>query len=358
MLSWAVSAVLLAGTFQQESALVEQIADRTARSVVVLESIGSPLGVAVLLDSEGHFLTQNFSASATPLYGVFPTGYRVALQFIASDSISGLVLLKALRLPESFDPITLTRSEPDDGEMLVAFTLSGFQSSQMSARDRVGVIRPSLSYVPLQEFRLELPSSQLSSALVFNQAGELVGLIGASLSIDSDSATDRSISGRAALGSTSGSIGGGGGAHTEMLSSYGPKEMVTGFSLGQVALKRVIDGFLSEGHQVEHPSIGVFFKSSTKGGAIIEELLVNGPAATAGLKVGDRIVAIDGKAVSDAFDLAARLFHLTVGEIAFVGVVRGDEPMEFEVEVMQRRTANHEPSRLDSQSLESGLNKG
>lgn len=353
MLSLVVSAALFSASFQQESALVEQIEGRTARSVVVLETVGGPIGVAVLLDREGHFLTQNFSASSTPLYGVFPSGYRVALQYITSDSISSLVLLKALRLPESFDPVSLTRSEPEDGEMLVAFTLAGFQSSQMASRDRVGIIRPSLSYVPLQEFRLELPAGQLGSALVFNASGELVGLIGASLSIESDTAMERSMS-----GTTIPPIGGGGGGgRAELLGSYGPQEMVTGFSLGQVALKRVIDGFLSEDHQVEHPSIGVFFKTSTRGGAIIEELLASGPSAEAGLKVGDRIVSIDGKSVSDAFDLAARLFHLTVGDTAFVGVVRGEEPMEFEVEVRQRRTASHESSPWDSQNLESDLSR-
>lgn len=345
MLSLVASAVLAGAAFSQENELIRDVATRAGQSVVVLETVSGPVGVAVLIDTEGYFLTQNYTTDQTPLYGVFPDGERVPLQYIASDSITNLALLHALRPTVGKTPMRLSASDPQEGDLLVAFTLSGFQPSQLASRDRVGLIRPSLSYVPLQEFRLELPSTALGSALVFNDAGELVGLIGASLSLEQEETPARAMGGVATAGS--------GISRGDLGAAYGPQEMVTAFSLGHVALSRVIDGLLSDDRKVEHPSIGVFFKTSTLGGALIEELLSNGAGMEAGLRLGDRIVSVDGRAVRDAFQLAASLFNLTVGETTFIGVVRNGETMEFEVEVRQRRTASHEQSPLDSLSLDS-----
>jgi S1-C subfamily serine protease len=63
------------------------------------------------------------------------------------------------------------------------------------------------------------------------------------------------------------------------------------------------------------------------GGSVVEIVAVEptGPAATAGLRAGDRILAIDGQPTTTVDELHRRLRAVTIGAPVEVSVLRGDE---------------------------------
>jgi len=74
-------------------------------------------------------------------------------------------------------------------------------------------------------------------------------------------------------------------------------------------------------HDSEHPD----------GGAVIERVLVGAPAESAGLSVGDVIVAIDGDAVAAPADLRRKLASLAPGDRTQVTVVRDGSRRNLDV---------------------------
>jgi S1-C subfamily serine protease len=62
-----------------------------------------------------------------------------------------------------------------------------------------------------------------------------------------------------------------------------------------------------------------------------------GPAAQAGLIVGDILVALDGEPITDPDQLLARLVGALVGQPIPVQVLRGGKPATMEVTIGERK---------------------
>ncbi|GAB4456203.1 MAG: trypsin-like peptidase domain-containing protein [Anaerolineales bacterium] len=78
-------------------------------------------------------------------------------------------------------------------------------------------------------------------------------------------------------------------------------------------------------------------KREQAGGLLVLWLEENGPAQKGGLFVGDTIVAVGGKPVSDPDDLFAALSSETVGKPIAVEVLRGGKPATVTVTVGERQ---------------------
>ncbi|MDZ7576906.1 MAG: trypsin-like peptidase domain-containing protein [Candidatus Nanopelagicales bacterium] len=96
-----------------------------------------------------------------------------------------------------------------------------------------------------------------------------------------------------------------------------------GFAIPIDSAKRIADELIATGSS-STPIIGVTVDRAFSGpGARVESVTRGGPAAEAGLEVGDVIVAIDGKNVADATELIVAIRDHGVGdEVVFT--VRGD----------------------------------
>ena len=75
-------------------------------------------------------------------------------------------------------------------------------------------------------------------------------------------------------------------------------------------------------------------------GASVAEVEPRSPAAQAGLRKGDVIVALNGRAVRGAAELRARLSVVPVGERVELGIRRGGQPQLIRATVgpVQKRT--------------------
>lgn len=117
-----------------------------------------------------------------------------------------------------------------------------------------------------------------------------------------------------------------------------------GFSIPANMVRVVVNSALSSG-KVERPWLGVELQAVTSdiaqaiglkrsAGAIVASITKSGPAAKAGLRDGDVIVAVDGKAVQDPQAVYYRLVTKGVGTEAKLSVFRGGRERTLALSLM------------------------
>ena len=96
-----------------------------------------------------------------------------------------------------------------------------------------------------------------------------------------------------------------------------------GFAIPVNQAKRVAEEIISTGHAT-HPIIGVSVDMNFAGaGAQVSQVTPTGPAATAGLKSGDVITKVDGKAVGNATEMIVAVRAHAPGDTVTLTVVSG-----------------------------------
>jgi len=105
-----------------------------------------------------------------------------------------------------------------------------------------------------------------------------------------------------------------------------------GFAIPSQIVRPVIDQLIRNG-KVEHGYIGVaindvtpenskFFNLTKSAGAVVSQIEPESPGAKAGLKVGDVITAVDGKAVNDAGELQVEVGERQPGTTIQLDLIR------------------------------------
>ena len=309
---------------------------RVSPSVAVLPDIaGNPFGLAFLIDSKGYFVAHVSSLVYEPLNATLTDGTRVQLGRIGYDKETQLVLLGAHNWTQTDRPALSLAVSASAGEVMVA-TAKGPVSGLMTETLRAGVIEPSQRFVPLSEVQMEQKDFPVGGALVIDKNGKLVGILGAVLS----PVASRS-SRLEAITQSGGQASGGGGA-AQKAQNYGPLGLTVGYALGPKVINRVVKGFLSESHHVQHPSVGIFYKVDSTGyRVVIDRVTEGGAAAKAGLLAGDIVLALNGKKVSGPEELAVRLFEFDPGDTVVFRVDRNGKTLEKSVDVGVMASTEH-----------------
>jgi serine protease Do len=73
-----------------------------------------------------------------------------------------------------------------------------------------------------------------------------------------------------------------------------------------------------------------------KTGVPVQKVEPNSPAAAAGVRVGDVIRSVDGERVREGSDLQQVLVKREIGDKVMLGILRSDEELEIEVELVKR----------------------
>jgi serine protease Do len=111
------------------------------------------------------------------------------------------------------------------------------------------------------------------------------------------------------------------------------------------AAGRVRRGFLGITPQEITPQVARLNNITDGSGVVVRDLTSrSGPAANAGLKSGDVITNINGRAVKGVRDLIRRVASLPVGSCATINYVRNGEPRATEAVIEERKEA---PVELD-----------
>ena len=167
-----------------------------------------------------------------------------------------------------------------------------------------------------------------SGGPTFNAAGQVIG-------INSSIASTTTSSG------TAGSIG-------------------IGFAIPSNLVKRVANEIIDNG-TVQHVALGVTIKSSTveadgvtRGCTQVQSVVDNSPAAKAGVKAGDSIVAFNGKAVNNNYSLLGYVRASAMGDKVKLTVVRGGNTMDLEVTLDQEETKTNSSNKQEQRQQNNG----
>jgi serine protease Do len=135
------------------------------------------------------------------------------------------------------------------------------------------------------------------------------------------------------------------GINTFILSQSGGSEGI-GFSIPSNIVRSVVRQIRKDGH-VHRGEIGVYAQSITPSlaaglelsrdwGVLLGDVDPDGPAAESGLTSGDIVLTLNGKVMENARQLEVNLYSMPVGEKVKIQVLRGDQKLGFEVEVIER----------------------
>ena len=336
-----VSSIVAAIAFQQAATRQAPPAETALwkgvePSVVALVRNGETVGVAALIHDSGLFLVHSSTVGRPgaptadkQVRGRLASGAETNFLIVTSDEQTQLTLLRALYWEPGTRRVLKVADKPATPSVeLLAVTVAGPKSGEFIADGRAGVMRPSLRYVPLSEVRMEGTDEHLGGAFVFDSKGDIVGVLGATLASEAMQ--------KAASDANPTALGGGGfGGGRSLINQFGPGNQTVAYALGREVLQRVVSGFVSPSHEVQHPTIGIFFKSNPGGkGVLVESVMSGSPSANSGIHAGDVITAVDGQVVNSPIELAALLFRKNVGETVKVQYARGDQTAVTDVKVV------------------------
>jgi S1-C subfamily serine protease len=115
---------------------------------------------------------------------------------------------------------------------------------------------------------------------------------------------------------------------------------IAGLAIPAASVNRVVDEILTRGH-VSRGYLGVGLQPvelpDHQKGLIVVSLESGGPAAKAGILIGDIVTAIGGAGVSDTDEVQLALERHASGSTAELGVLRGGEPRKLAIVVGERR---------------------
>ena len=118
---------------------------------------------------------------------------------------------------------------------------------------------------------------------------------------------------------------------------------IAGLAIPSVTLDRVVDEILTRGH-VARGYLGVGLQPvelpDHHKGLIVLSLESKGPAAKAGILIGDILIQLGGKPVQDTDDIQLALEGRAVGQSVAVDILRGGESRQIAVTIAERPRSN------------------
>lgn len=264
------------------------------------------VGTGFFISKEGHVLVSASRAAGADRVWIEYEGKPYATESVGHDRLTNISVLRVLELPEAFDIVAIDTSAPlpELGSITMAITcpldfdpspamgmVTGYDKKLGPRVFPTGYIRTSISVDGGQ-----------GGCPMFDINGRFIGMSVASIA--------------------------------ELNGSY---------CLPPDALVRVRDDLLFAG-KIIHGWMGLEVKANVElDGAnyvTLSRLVEDGPAAEAGLQVGDQVLAIAGREIADVSDVPSAIFFTRANQFTPVKVRRGEEVLEFSVKTLPRPEKN------------------
>lgn len=268
------------------------------------DRVEKSLGTAVILDRQGHALTaQAILGQSAEIRARLHDGRILPAKLIGRDVDTGIAVIR-LQLPKSGKPVVLTPAPYGD-------------SAQLRPGDWVVAVGDPFGTAPYVSAGL-VSSPGASKGLTLTRPGYF--------SFISTDARINAANVGGPLINTSGEVIG-----INVMAD--PRRRAMGFAVPINLIRDVLPTLLKHG-RVTRSWVGIYVKPVTGAqaakvglgkarGALVSEVIAGGPAAQAGLRVGDVILLFDGKAVTRHQDLAYAAARATSGKTVLVKVWRG-----------------------------------
>jgi len=252
-------------------------------------------GTGYVYDKAGHIITADHVVSGASKITVrFKDGSTATATLVGTDPSTDTAVIKVSVPASKLTPLTLANSssvEPGEGVVAIGSPFGYTESITagiVSAVDRT--IQAPNGYSISNTIQTDAPINHGNSGgPLIDGSGKVIGT-NVQIAVDDQS---------------SGSVNAG-----------------VGFAVPSDTVKAVVDSLIS-GKAVQHAYLGVSVGDYAAGsGAQVGTVRSGSPAATAGMKQGDVITAIDGQAVADANALTAAVGSHQPGDTIHVTVKR------------------------------------
>jgi putative serine protease PepD len=291
-------------------------------------------GSGIILDKSGHVLTNNHVATAVdggPITVTLTDQRTYKATVVGTDPTTDLAVLKITNPPTDLKPASLG----DSGKLAVGQPVMAV-GNPLGLADTVttGIVSALNRPVTTAASDGQGADSGSNDSVITNaiqtdaainpgnSGGALVTASGQVIGINSSIA---SLSGGDAFGgsSQSGSIG-------------------LGFAIPINEAKTISQQIISTG-TVKHPFLGVSLEdgsvaqgSAQRATAVIQSVTSGTPAASAGLRKGDAVIAIDSDPVNGALSLTAEVRERAVGDKVTLTVIRDGKQITVSVTMAAR----------------------
>lgn len=326
------SAKAKSGEAADWSAVAKEVSDSVV-SIDVATSDGSAKGSGAIISDKGYIVTNNHVISgAKQIQVTLANGTIYSAQIVGTDTTTDLAVIKLDNPPSNLKAAEFADSDNlAVGESVMAIgNPLGYDDTAtvgiVSALNRpVTVSDDNNNDIVTNAVQIDAAVNPGNSGgPTFNAAGQVIG-------INSSIASTTTSSG------TAGSIG-------------------IGFAIPSNLVKRVANEIIDNG-TVQHVALGVTVKSSTveadgvtRGCTQVQSVVDNSPAAKAGVKAGDSIVAFNGKAVNNNYSLLGYVRASAMNDKVTLTVVRDGNTMDLDVTLDQEESQTNSSNNRNQQN--------
>lgn len=282
-------------------------------SFVQGNSRGTAFGTGVIVNARGYIVTNNHVVEGQQrLRVIFQNGTQRDAQLVGADPLTDLAVLKVDGdLPGTASFGDSTKLEPGQPVVAIGSALGEFTNTVTT-----GVISGLHRTLTSQNGESLEDMIQTDAAInPGNSGGPLLNLQGQIIGINTAAVRQSGQGSNVAEG--------------------------LGFAIPANLAKAITDRLIADG-RVLRPGLGVTTAPVTPGlavqqglpvqqGALVKQVASGGPSATAGIQVGDVIVAIDGKPVNQETNLAFLLLAYRPGDQITVIIARGQQRLSTRV---------------------------
>ena len=264
-------------------------------------------GSGFVVSADGYVVTNNHVIDgATEVFVSFDDQEKLEAELIGTDARTDIALLKIKSSKKKFPHVTFADKKPRVGDWVLAvgnpFGLGGTVTAGI-----VSALARDIGSGPYDFMQIDAAVNRGNSGgPTFNLEGEVIGV------------------NTAIFSPTGGNVG-------------------IAFAVPADTVKDVIDELKNSG-SVSRGWLGVKIQNidddtaaslglSEDKGALISEVMADGPAADAGLKVQDAILEVNGKEIEDSRDLARKIADFAPGATVKVKVWRLDREKTLKVKL-------------------------
>ncbi len=277
------------------------------------------LGSGFIIDAAGHIITNNHVvAGAEEIRVKLADGRELPVQVVGRDSKTDIALLKMAASVKELQ--TLPLGDSDDvkvGEWVIAIG-NPFGLALTVTQGIVSATGRVIGAGPYDDF------IQTDAAInPGNSGGPLINLKGEVIGINT------------AIVAAGQGIG-----------FAVPSNMARAVVAQLMQKGKVVRGWIGVSTQTVTPDLAPSFGLKEPKGALVSEVATGSPAAAAGMKRGDVVIAFNGKEIKNVLDLPKAVAETPIGKVVPVRVIRDKKEMTLRVKVEElKEQPAQQPSR-------------
>jgi putative serine protease PepD len=290
------------------------IAARVRTSVVVV-STQTGEGSGVIMSEDGYIVTNNHvvaGAQGATVGVQFSNGKKVQAKIVGTDPKTDVAVVKV-----ELSGLTAAKFADSDGVQVGDTVLAIGSPLGLSGSVSAGIVSALHRTISV--------GGEEDNSPFRTDSGSARTTIGDA--IQTDAAINPGNSG-GALVNTNGEVIG---INTAIATNGGGAGNIgVGFSISSNKAKSVAEQII-KGGKVSHPFLGVSVTNAESGGAQISTVTADGPAAKAGIQVGDVVTKIGDDMIAGSEDLVGAVQSRKVGEAVPVALTRNGTPQTITV---------------------------